>query len=426
MSRLALCIAAFALIGCAASVHQSWAGPSSGPDPGFTVTCPQLTLRSTVADYVRGYGRGSDATAAFDAARANAMRAMREKLRDAHSTTVFRAYMRNFNLTLGPRHYDRATGQACIIGILEKSGVPDQMRAATTDFEQKLAALARAVNDKTRPLDTLKIEPPQWGVGGDAGQLGHSLYTHIQGAFEERALVEARARYTLGGRLAPTQGGDRCKLIPQLKDRQGRLTPLASIEFDARVLNARCEAPKRFEHPFIADEFIQTPGGDRLGSDGLQVVFTTVTPDHLICGGELFDLKIYTDRPADVRLYSVAADGRVMFGWPQQRVDGEVSLESIATRLEGEQGYRIVAVAVPAGEPFGGFRPDTYVGAPGGCLGRGGLRAADFPKYAAIATYSHGVLAPGAAGCPNTPEDRHRHDALLRQVRALPFCARRP
>ena len=138
----------------------------------------------------------------------------------------------------------------------------------------------------------------------------------------------------------------------------------------------------------------------------------------MLCGGTPYALTVTTDRPADVRIYSVAEDGRVMGGWAH-RVDGEWSATPApaAVQLPGGTRYRVVAVAVAPGASFGGAPPM-------GCMTpRGvGLPPKRLPADAALAAITYGVWAPGDGECPRDPAAKRTHDQLLAAITGAPTC----
>jgi hypothetical protein len=407
---LALCVLLWPLIGLGAT------------------GCPHHTPQSGDWMVVRGYGTGPKVEA-IRKAREDARRAVAALVRGAHSEAVVGAFMETFNTTLTPPHYDPANRTACVLGIAPKGAIPAAIQAESAALDRALTALAGDVRARLKERHTLRIELPIWGTGRDAGALGQALFVQLQGAFTGTRTAEHRPHATLAGQLGPAAGGDRCVFVPTLKRRGAGAIRLSPIDLDPKVLNAKdCRpAPPPQSTAYLADAQLGLDAGGRRGASGLEVSLTTSARPDQLCGGELFDLRVHTNQPAQVRVYSVAEDGRTLLGWAHGPVDGEwrVTPAPTSVRLDGGQGYRIVAVATPVKAGFGALVPSVPAGQPGACMGPDGLATRRLPAQAAVATFTHGVRDPAAPGCPPDPALRERHQAVLAAVRALPRCPTR-
>jgi len=147
------------------------------------------------------------------------------------------------------------------------------------------------------------------------------------------------------------------------------------------------------------------------------------TRDGMLCEGEPFELTLTATAPAWIRVYSVAEDGRVLLGWISERPVRRWTPTDrpVAVQLPGNQGYRILAVAVPAAlgrAAFGDALP------PSGCLApRGqGFDARALPAAAAVGTLEHGVIAAGESGCRGDEATRRLAADLRAAIDRLPRC----
>lgn len=414
MSRWPLTAVAMLLAVTAAPVAA--AAPESAATCAYTL--PKGGQRWRVE---RAWATGSDEADARQRARDKARQQLDRDLRGVYPDADRAAIVGSLRY-VGDA-YDPATRTACVTALVEKPDLPAAAKAPYEILQGQLARLVEALPRVTRAR-RLRLLPPQWSTGLGAGELGERLRVQIEGALgaaERGYTLDPRAKHSLGFNLAPSGTG--CAVTPYVRDARGRRKPLPGLTVPPQALGLRTCASVA-PSAALGDPTLGLVDGERAGADGLRVQLWTSADDRPLCGGEPYDVFLRTNRPARVRIYAVASDGRVAMGWPEQAVDGEhrVTPPGASVHLGPDLGYRLVAVAVPKGLGFGDFRPATPADAPDGCLGRKGLRAADFPPTAALAALPQTVRAPDAPSCRPGTEARALHQRLLAFYDALPTC----
>ncbi len=370
--------------------------------------CPAKTPPEDRWYVQRGYGSGDAVPAKRDAID-DARSRLIDAVRAAWPAVVVKMAEAEVNTTWVEPLYNPTTRQACAIAILRKTDLGELgLNALTKDLDDALATLAGDVAARVRRAP-LRIDAPTWARGPSAGELGARLVVRLEGPFTGKKvrLVTRRGKWVLGGDL--TTDGARCRLQPWLQRGDAR-TPLAPVSFDPRAVGlSDCVAPTS---DGLSDGRIGLDNGSRPSPDGLRVELTAPLERGMLCGGVPFEMEVRTNRPADVRVYSVTEDGRVMGGW-EKRVSGPWRVEPApaAVRLANGERFRDVAVAVP----------------PGGCITRPGtFLATRALPHAAVAAFTYGVWAPGTGDCPPDPAAADLHRRLLEAIAAVPTCGAAP
>lgn len=380
----------------------------------------------------QGWGSGSNASTALAAAVQDA----RRRLMDERGRDLSAIEKQELARAIDTSYYrpkSRCRGgscEACAVAIVQSTKLGPSLGEAGWQLADALRTCVGTFCGQFSGRQKLRVRvsAPVWADGRSAEKMGPALAMQLKGALggandagaPELVFVGqhgGRVDVTLGGELS--QHADGCSLVLRYRiEGEDYWHYLEPATFHPRALALRdCRPPPE---TFVSDSRMGLEQGERTGSGGLR--FEAVEApivDGRLCEGSAFVPKVRLNQRAWLRVYSVTSDGRVMLGWVSDKAVTRWSPKSdnpaVPIRMDDDQQYRIVFVAVPEDAGPEGFGQElldqTFCVAPTGT----GLDLRRLPVEGAAQALTFSVVEPGRGDCPEDPEG----EALVRRLREV-------
>ena len=358
-----------------------------------------------------GHATGSRAEA-LQAARDQARTTLIENATAGYDPLQRAAVIRHIRPWRGGRYTDPERkgepGSACA-AVAVKQEYLDLLNGQYAEFSAGLEALAESIRAGVGDQPFV-LQPPRWASGCPSSELGRALAAQLKlrlagmevrkfQEFEQLEDGEAPKYPELWVELAPSHNS--VTLSAQLREpgpEPGAATDrlLGGFDFPLSLFNIDPS-----ERGTCHDEAILGLERGRLvGADGLVVQVDFPTDDGVICEGQQSPLSMHTNMPAQVWLFSVAADGQAWLIWPGADgtglVNGPVSVGDMdIARMPTGGDERFLAVAVPRGTTWGAAR-----GWNAQCRVPVKLDELTWPTGAAIGSEVFSIATAGIGTCP--------------------------
>jgi len=444
-SQLSVALAALALCACSP--------PDKPPNNVASTTAPPLERASGAGHALlckprfpeygtyrleRGYATGDTEAEARRAAEEDARSRLLHTLASAVSPAERSQLARAISTTWqSPVAWRSVSGgfEACALAIVASSGVAVRMRAASDAFDaavmDRARKLAAALAPALAPAHAsaqgalqLSLPPPSWADGSSAHELGENVHLRLRAGLLQhpalRMLDSGNEAWAAEVRSKLATAASGCMLLLEYRARKGGWQALETVKFSPIALGLTdCSSPPQTA---ISDGRMGLVRGERAGGQGLTVQLHAPTRQGMLCEGEQFSITATASSPAWIAIYSIAEDGRLLFGWRSETALQRWAPKprAVALRLASGQRYRIVAVALPAST---GPRFADHGLPPPGCFSHDGFNAKRLPDEAAITTLTHGVAPAGQGWCPNDPATRRRSEELSQALGKLGRCS---
>lgn len=312
-------------------------------------------------------------------------------------------------------HYNRLTGQACAQAWYPMQDVAGAHRRASDDFDQKLIEVMQRARSTVGSSSLQILNPLASGSGAPhfAADVRHRLAQTLGQAGLQ--VVAAEARYQLWSSV--DAHGDLCRLQLAIMKDGRRAKALPYVNFHPNAFNGnRCSDPGQVA---LADSRLGLEHGQKVGADGLEVHLDVPFEGGWLCSGAPFTPRVRVTKPARVRLFSVAGDGRVMLIDESKGPVSDTwqSDKLFAVHLGSDQQYQLVAVASVDGPPVGQGLPDRIE-----CLTRSGFSMDRFGPRVAAAKVAFEVRPPHDRACPVDPRASRENDGNVAWIERQPLC----
>lgn len=332
-----------------------------------------------------GTGSHPDAGVAKQTAESQARFRAIQQLCSGKSATRCAVIQRHLESWKTP-YWNPLTNESCAhVGVHRK-----WLQDDAGDLQQlqlNLAQLASRIVDSAGSK-MVAIDPPIWTQSGcTPGEVGAALTVELKNALARQGKIQlAEPTHTSALRLrvelTPTPG--RVLLGATLRDpaRQG-FTPMPGFDFaeDLFVTGAMSQA-------CAGDDKLGLKDGYREGANGLVARLELGTESSLFCEGTVVRPRVVVNKPSQVKVFSVAQDGRALLVWPppgeRGLVEKSVNLGEFTLYRNKDAGdEKLITVAVPIASTF--THMDGWTG------------------FCQLPTpFSDSVFPPGAAGAAAT------------------------
>ncbi|GEM_PF-6309298 len=381
-----------------------------------------------------GYATAQEPSAALRMATDDARRRLLETAGASLGKRDREELQRNIDTTWHDRKVEKFEGgyRACVVAFVRDTGM--SIDQATDTFKASLRLTLEEFIAQLPPSKNglrLSLKAPLLPNGHSAEEPGFIVHEQVkavlgqlrsENAADVRLVEGPNSKWTtqLAGTIAAE--GRHCILNLRYYLKDGDARPLPGIRFHPIILGLDECSERKSD---AGDDALGLREGMRTGKDGLIVRLDAPLDGGMLCEGQPFSWKVEVSRPAYVRIYSVADDGRAMLGWsstkPVQRWEPEKTQAAIAIKIAPDINYRLVAVATPAEDgpdAFGNSLP-----APGCITAKGsGIKAADFPGNAAVSALSFGVNPLGHNRCRTTPAQESTVQKLKNAIEQMRIC----
>ncbi len=396
--------------------------------------CPVVLPRKGSFGHWRGWGQGETIGDAVREAQEDA----RLRAQNANSERFGEVEMAEFRAVTNtewvrPTVYPLPRGgyESCAVALVDTEGLGNTTRKANRDLDDDLERLCSKIIEGQQRQGKINVlvSAPTWDDGTSPDVLALRIYHKIRSGLMVAAgklgltIVEPTTGTSpdieIGGTLI--EEGIDCRLLLRYRTHREKDWHLADapIVFPPKSVGCgECRSPQ--EETFVSDRKMGLFRGTKRGVDGLTVHLEAPVHDGTLCEGMPFQMRVTTNRPARIRIYSVAEDGTVLMGWTS---DGLVSdwtpKEAMAMRLPFGKEYRLMAVAT-ATDNANPALLDTQSQVCRTQAGTG-LNVSRVPGTAAHAiTFT--VVPMGEESCPVNEEMRRKAESMREGFERQPFC----
>jgi len=330
-------------------------------------------------------------------------------------------------------------GSACAAVAIRKD-LLNQIEGQYGAFADSLDTLAAGIREQAGD-QPLVLQPPRWSSGCPSSELGQALAAQLK-----LRLVGTEIRKTqvfqevVAADEGETEAPPKATQVAMFPELWLELAPRrTSVTLSAQLREPSAQADRLlggFEFPsslfgiepdergVCHDEAVLGLERGRLvGADGLTVQVNFPTDDGVVCEGQKVPWGLATNMPAQVWLFSVAADGQAWFIWPvggaSGQVNGVVDLGTMdIARLPEGGDERFVAVALPRGTTWGA----TQGWSSESCRLPVALDELTWPAGTAIGSEVFTVASAGQGDCPAA--EAYSPEEMLDYLSNLPECGR--
>lgn len=383
-------------------------------DVGFSEeACPTSHAHFKVR---RGVGSGPTRVAAMKAARADAMRVARIDVCGAALAGSPRCDARMAQVApAGTPEATKVRGryEACHSVAIDWDKV-NPLEADLEAWNRQIAAFGASVRAETGNA-AVYVDGPKWGTGCPLGRSGTHIEQKIRAALASVAdWYDPEATTVLRLRVGITSA--EATLSGEIKA-PGAATwaPVAPISWSSDLVEDRPEWGKEC----FDDAALGIPEGRRSGASGLDIELILDPPSSEFCGGQEITVTMASDRPARIRLLSVAADGSALQVWPAggepDRTAPGAPLSFPTAMLLGSGGQeRMVLVGIADGDGWGRLGGARSCVLPDGFLD-------EIPAGAAVVARGYRVSRDPRV-CRSEDVDPVMEAELLQVLKQLPRC----
>ena len=315
-------------------------------------------------------------------------------------------------------------GSACA-AVAVKLEYLDLIERQYAEFSAGLDALAESIRAGVG-AQPFVLQPPRWASGCPSSDLGQALAAQLKLRLAGMAVRKTQDFQQIEGEDVPTYpelwvelapGHNSVTLSAQLREPRAegdRL--LGGFDFPLSLFNIEPD-----ERGVCHDEAVLGLERGRLvGADGLVVQVDFPTDDGVICEGQKSPLGLHTNMPAQVWLFSVAADGQAWLIWPGADgtglVNGPASVGDMdVARMPTGGDERFLAVALPRGSTWGAAQ-----GWKAQCRVPVKLEELTWPAGAAIGSEVFSIAPAGVGACPEAQV--YDPQELMAYLDGLPEC----
>jgi hypothetical protein len=392
--------------------------PPTGPDPDAVAAEEAATCAAgTVEGFriVTGYATDPDPAQAVQLARADARKQALTTLCSGKSEGRCEIIGRHLDPWKVPYH-NPLTQRACFHVGIKRTWIDDD-RGDQQAFVRDLGTLAAAIHQAAtdRPV---ALAPVLWArsgcVAGEAADAVHAELRNALGRLGGLTLVPEAGDSAVEIRLSLEPGATGVALTAAAVSPRGAgEVPLPGFSFPDDLFDLGADGGDcRF------DDALGLTSGQRRGHTGLVVRMALGTEERRFCEGDRVTPELRVSRPATVKVFSVSRSGTALLVWPPAGETGLVQdraslgpMDLVLTSTPGDE--KLLAVAMPQGEPFAGLQDWT-----GLCRYPGDFTAGAYPDPAAASAATFSVLAWDDDHCLQ----RDVRPAGTAEIPPLPAC----